>query len=274
MVPAAVVWTAYFRRWLDHPAPDEVLAACIYFDVRPIAGAAEIAAPLEAIVRTEARERRVFLGLLARDVVTRRVPRTLLGNIGVVRRGPERGTVDVKAAGALQLTGAARVHALELGLASTNTIERFQAASARGLYVPGEAREITDAYQHLARLRLVHQLERLAAGAPPDNRVNPARLLARRRAALPRRACDRRARPGGPARALLHGPPGMRWLSSPWQRPRGGPDLAAITRRFVAVDLETTGLDARTDAIVALAAVPFVGRHPEPGLEMLVTPGA
>ena len=170
------VWTGYFRRWLDHPSPDEVLAACIYFDVRPLAGASELAAPLESIVRTEPRGRRVFLGLLAHDVVTRRVPRTLLGNVAVVRRGPQRGTVDLKGAGVVQLTGAARVHALELGLAATNTIDRFRAAADQGLYTPAEAREITDAYQHLARLRLARQLERLAAGVPPDNQVNPARL--------------------------------------------------------------------------------------------------
>lgn len=65
----------------------------------------------------------------------------------------------------------------------------------------------------------------------------------------------------------------MRWLSSHWQRPRGGPALTAVAGRFVAVDLETTGLDPRTDAIVALAAIPFVGGQPQPGLVTLVQPG-
>ena len=65
----------------------------------------------------------------------------------------------------------------------------------------------------------------------------------------------------------------MRWLSSHWQRPRGGPDLTAVSGRFVAVDLETTGLDPRTDAIVSLAAIPFVERTPQPGLVTLVQPG-
>jgi len=65
----------------------------------------------------------------------------------------------------------------------------------------------------------------------------------------------------------------MRWLSSHWQRPRGGPDLAAVAGRFVAVDLETTGLDPRTDAIVALAAIPFVAGEPREGLVTLVQPG-
>jgi DNA polymerase-3 subunit epsilon len=65
----------------------------------------------------------------------------------------------------------------------------------------------------------------------------------------------------------------MRWLASHWQRPRGGPNLAAVAGRFVAVDLETTGLDPRTDAIVALAAIPFVAGEPGEGLVTLVQPG-
>lgn len=172
----ASVWSGYFRRWLDHPSPSEVLAACIYFDLRPLAGSEVVAAPLERIVRTEAPASRAFLRLLAHDVVSRRVPRTLLGNVAVERRGPGRGSVDIKRAGILQLTGAARVDALGLGLPHTNTVERFRAAAERGIYTAAEAREITDAYQHLVRLRLVHQLEQLAAGATPDNRVSPARL--------------------------------------------------------------------------------------------------
>jgi DNA polymerase-3 subunit epsilon len=65
----------------------------------------------------------------------------------------------------------------------------------------------------------------------------------------------------------------MRWFAPHWQRPRRGRDLATLAARFVAVDLETTGLDARTDAIVSLAAIPFVGGTPQPGLVSLVHPG-
>jgi DNA polymerase-3 subunit epsilon len=65
----------------------------------------------------------------------------------------------------------------------------------------------------------------------------------------------------------------MKWLSSHWQRPRGGPELSALAGRFVAVDVETTGLDPRRDAIVALAAIPFVDGQAQPGLVTLVQPG-
>ena len=65
----------------------------------------------------------------------------------------------------------------------------------------------------------------------------------------------------------------MRWLAAHWRRPRGGPALSTVANRFVAVDLETTGLNPRTDAIVALAAIPFVEGQPQPGLVTLVQPG-
>jgi CBS domain-containing protein len=170
------VWIRYFRRWIDHPSPEELLAASIYFDLRPLAGAPELAAPLEHILRSEAPASRAFLRLLAHDVVSRPVPRTIFGNVAVTRRGPHRGRVDLKAAGAMQLSGAARVSALQLGLAETNTIDRFRAAGERGLYTSAETREIVDACQHLARLRLAHQLECLAADVPPDNHVDPTTL--------------------------------------------------------------------------------------------------
>ena len=42
---------------------------------------------------------------------------------------------------------------------------------------------------------------------------------------------------------------------------------------FVAIDLETTGLDPRRDAIVAAAAIPFVHGRARPGFVALVNPG-
>ena len=46
----------------------------------------------------------------------------------------------------------------------------------RGVFTDAEARDITDAYQHLMRLRLVHQLEQLSRGEAPDNYITPNRL--------------------------------------------------------------------------------------------------
>ena len=42
---------------------------------------------------------------------------------------------------------------------------------------------------------------------------------------------------------------------------------------FVAIDLDTTGLNAGRDAAVAVAVVPFRGGEPASGYETLVNPG-
>jgi len=169
-------WVRYFRRCLDEPVPERVLGAAIHFDVRPLAGTVELGARLGNLVRREAPAHRLFLALLARDVVDRRLPLTLLGRLAVPRRGPQAGTFDLKGGGTMPLVGAGRVLALELGVAEHNTLDRIRAAAAHGIWPEAEAHAIIDAGQVLMRLRLVHQLEQLARGQPPDNRIVPARL--------------------------------------------------------------------------------------------------
>jgi CBS domain-containing protein len=172
----ATVWAGYFQRWMETATPQHVLAASIYFDLRPLTGATELAARLRGRVQAEAPHRAPFLAHLAGEVVDREVPLTLFGGVAVARSGPHRGRVDLKAGGGLQLVGAARVQALALGLDATNTVDRFRAAAVRGAWNEDEVREITDAYQHLMRLRLLHQLDQVARGEPPDNHVVPGRL--------------------------------------------------------------------------------------------------
>jgi signal-transduction protein with cAMP-binding, CBS, and nucleotidyltransferase domain len=75
----------------------------------------------------------------------------------------------------MQIVGAARVHALERGLGETNTIDRFRAYAPATLS-SAETREITDAMQHLMRLRLGHQLDQHIRSEPTDNFVVPAQL--------------------------------------------------------------------------------------------------
>jgi CBS domain-containing protein len=170
------VWARRFRQWMQESGPEEVLAACIFFDLRAAGGEAALASRLREVIQTEAPGSPRLLRLLARDVVERPVPLTVFGNLRPARAEPHRGTIDVKGGGVLQLTGAARVHALARGFAETNSVDRIRLATARGAYEAEEGREIVDAYQILQRIRLAHQLERLDRGEPPDNRLDVKRL--------------------------------------------------------------------------------------------------
>jgi DNA polymerase III epsilon subunit family exonuclease len=67
----------------------------------------------------------------------------------------------------------------------------------------------------------------------------------------------------------------MDWLRPLWRRPqwRTPPLDTLIIPGFVAIDLETTGLNSRTDVVVAIAAIPVVAGEPRTGVVMLVNPG-
>jgi DNA polymerase III epsilon subunit family exonuclease len=65
----------------------------------------------------------------------------------------------------------------------------------------------------------------------------------------------------------------LRWHEWRAALPEDRRPLATLLSDFVAIDLETTGLDAGRDVAVAVAVVPFRGSEPIGGYETLVNPG-
>jgi DNA polymerase-3 subunit epsilon len=63
------------------------------------------------------------------------------------------------------------------------------------------------------------------------------------------------------------------WRAARPSEPEDRRPLGTLLEDFVALDLETTGLDAGRDAAVAVAVVPFRGGAPIGGYETLVNPG-
>jgi CBS domain-containing protein len=169
-------WVRYFDQWMRETTPEHVLAASIFFDIRPLGGEVELGQRLVELVRETAPKEVLFLRRMAQDVVEDRVPVGLFGRLVVEREGPRRGSVDLKRGGSRPLVGAGRVHALAQGLGETNTVDRFRASAARGAYTETEVRDIIGAYQHLLRLRLVHQLGQLDRGQEVDNHVRVDQL--------------------------------------------------------------------------------------------------
>jgi DNA polymerase III subunit epsilon len=65
----------------------------------------------------------------------------------------------------------------------------------------------------------------------------------------------------------------LRWHEWRASLPEDRRPLATLLGDFAAIDLETTGLDARRDVAVAVAVVPFLGGKPAGGYDTLINPG-
>ena len=209
-----------------------------------------------------------------------RSPLTVFGNSERLAREPHRGTVDLKGGGGLQLTGAARVHALALGLAETNT--------RRPLPSGGHARRLRRGRGPRDRRRL--PAPPAAPSRPPARTASsadepPTTGLSRQGASpTPTRSCCA-TRSGRSRRCRRACACGTRRISSSEAsrsvapRAAGGASAdAGRSRRcsaddFVAIDLETTGLDARPGRRGSGRGRALPGRRAVGGYETLLNPG-
>jgi CBS domain-containing protein len=169
-------WQRTFTEWVTEPVPDAVLASSIFFDLRALHGDQALFDDLHrhVLALTPGSDR--FLAHLTRHAVANQPPLGSFGRFALERRGPRRGTLDLKRGGLHAVVEIARVQALAHGLPEVATLPRLAAVADAGGLSPQTAADLHDAYEFLRRVRLSHQARRLRAGQPPDNRLAPAEL--------------------------------------------------------------------------------------------------
>ena len=164
-------WSERFSDWIEHGAPEDLLNASIYFDLRQLAGDAMLAEALRSEVRESARLTPRFLKQMALNALARNVPLNWFGGID----SDERGTVDLKLQGTAIFVDVARLYSLAHGVPATSTRERLETVGQR-MGLPGAEYEAwVGGFEFLQMLRLRVQLERPGATETP-NRVRVADL--------------------------------------------------------------------------------------------------
>ena len=165
-------WLARFADWIDHGAPEDLLKASIYFDVRPLAGDAALTQPMRALVQQQASRNPRFLKQLAGTVLRNGPALNWRGAIEAQALGGEE-VVDLKLHGTAIYVDAARLYALAQGVAATGTRARFEAVVA-AMGVPAhEAQAWVSGFEYLQMLRLQVQLARDRGEAVAGGQSNP-----------------------------------------------------------------------------------------------------
>jgi len=160
-------WLMRFTSWIEHGNPKDLLNASIFFDLRAIAGNADLLIPLKQLVKTKAASIPRFIKLLADNALNARVPLNWLGAIEPTEINGKK-TIDLKLQGSALMVDVARIYSLAHGIDLINTRERL-AAIGRALNIPeAESAAWITAFEFLQTQRLAVQIGDVRINGNPN----------------------------------------------------------------------------------------------------------
>ena len=177
-------WKQYFRSWTQAPEPKALMLTCVFFDLRCVFGQVALLDELREEALKGSQANGIFLAHMANNAVQRRPPLSVFGRISSARSGEHRGTIDIKHLAIAPIVDLARIHALSGGIDAVSTDERLAAAGKGGIVSEQGARDLREALEFLAALRIRHQARQIAAGQEPDSYLRPDALSNFERAQL------------------------------------------------------------------------------------------
>ena len=152
------------------------MLASVMFDLRPIGGETRLFTDLVAETLTLASANSIFVAHMISNSLKHAPPLGLLRGFATFRSGEHRNTIDLKHGGVVPVVDLGRIYALQGRLTQVNTRARLIAAAEAGIISASGARDLLDAYDLVAEIRLAHQAGRVRAGARPDNFMAPSAL--------------------------------------------------------------------------------------------------
>jgi CBS domain-containing protein len=168
-------WRRTFAAWIEQPSPEALLHSTIFFDFRPIYGAAALSERLRQWLQTAAAERPVFLRMMAESALAARPPLGTFGAFVYDRPREFPHTVDLKGSGSVVFSDAARILSLARRVPHTSTAQRLRGVGELGYFGEAGLAAMLDGFSfiHLLRIRSQCQPGRFRGTA---NRVDPRDL--------------------------------------------------------------------------------------------------
>ncbi len=177
-------WKRQFSDWIENPAPEALLRACIFFDLSAVAGKTAWAEELTRFIVNKARHNRLFLASLARNALKRTPPLGFFKSFVLEKDGHQRYTLDLKRRGTAPLVDVIRIHALAAGSLSQSSFDRLDDIAGSSLLPDGNRDELSDAMEYLSMVRIRQQVSAVEIGAEPANTVDPKTLTSKERRGL------------------------------------------------------------------------------------------
>ena len=169
-------WKARFAGWIEEPSPKAVMHSSIFFDMRHIAGKAELTKALRKNVLQRAQSNTIFLAMMCENALLHSPPLGFFKTFVLESDGDHNNTLELKKRGTIPIVDIARNYSLSAGLKPLNTIERLQAMEKAGVMSKEMAYSLIDAHEFIAGIRLEAQGKQFRAGVKVDNYMDPKDL--------------------------------------------------------------------------------------------------
>lgn len=169
-------WADYFARWTSQPDPKSLMLTCVFFDLRAIHGKSALLENLRHDVLQRTRGNSIFLAFMVGNALQHQPPLGMFKGISTIRSGEHKGKIDLKHTGVVPIVDLARVYALAGGHSAVNTHDRLVSAAAGSAISEQSARDLRDALEFMAAMRIRHQARQMAKGEKPDHHLDPAEI--------------------------------------------------------------------------------------------------
>jgi CBS domain-containing protein len=163
--------------WAARAAEDE-LALSVLADRRVLWGT-----PQEPLPLATGPARAALLEALAARAFTPALPTGFDADAVLTREG-RQARLNVRAAAIVPIAAIARWAAASADAGEGSTPERLRAAADAGVLGDDQAQTLTEAFELALELRIVHQLDQIAAGQTPDDMLDAAAMSALTRGRL------------------------------------------------------------------------------------------
>lgn len=168
---SSATWSARIDEWIGRSRPQDLLSVDIFFDLRAVEGDGRLAETIWRHAFDRAHGHSEFAKLL---VEAAGPVDSALGLLGRFRT--EAGRIDVKRSGLFGIVTTARVLAIRHHVLERSTPARLRAVKEMAGGGERDLDALVEAQGVFLDLMLDQQIEDIAAGVPPNNRVAVARL--------------------------------------------------------------------------------------------------
>ena len=168
------VWREYFRHWIAVPDPQAQMLASVMFDLRAIGGQASLFSTLQHDTLEQAEKNSIFVAHMIGNSLKHTPPLGLLRGFATIRSGEHKNHIDLKHNGVVPVVDLGRVYALIGQIPAANTRARLEAAEHAGVISVSGARDLIEAYDLIAQIRLENQARLVRSGRKPDNFLAPS----------------------------------------------------------------------------------------------------